>query len=261
MKFIFLLTNEITPKEEKLLLLLESDPLFEKAIKTIRKKLNLPEEGIEIEITKEGKIRLTGLTESHKKAIKELNLNIYYYIQIIENTYRLPYSWWNTLYLIILFNLVIPPMRDKKGYKAVEIKYIGGLDTLVRRLQRNYDYPTDIEPHIEIFVREGLSFEALMRELKKEKATLDRYLSYLHKIPEIKMTNLQIKKEILSLSKELTDKEIGDELEKRHKKISFLTDYDTIRKYRERFIKKIESLSKNKSLLFLDEYLEQDKDS
>lgn len=241
--------------EKKLLLLLEDDPTFEKIIKSARNKVGLPEEGISAEITPDKRIKILETDPDIIKKFNSMNYDLLRSIRSIMNCYQLPPSWLNTMYSIITLNIAVVPMRDSKGYMPIEITYNGGLSRLFRRVSENkYEFQSTLE----ITVREGMSFDSLMKSLHKQKPTIDKYLSYLHKTPKIKSTNIKIKKEILALSKTLNDNEISKYLEDKYgEELSFDPSYNTVSKYRDRYKKEIAKIPKNKySLLFLDELLD-----
>lgn len=239
--------------------LLEENNLFERTIKGIRKKFNYPEEGFTVELTSKNKIKITNFTKETNKKIAQVNQWIDKPVTDIIHAFNLPLCWWNTLYSIILLNIAVPPMRDKKWYKSIEVRYIGGLDVAVTRLQGKVEHPNELEQHIEIDIREGMTFAKLIHGLKKEKATIDRYLSFLDSTPDTKhLKDIDIKKEILHLEKMgKSDLEIADELESKYEnKLPFAPDHNTVNHYKRRFKEMIQKEPSNKyHLYYLDKYL------
>lgn len=258
MKITIILKNEFKKNDLKLLALLEDNLVFEKIIKLIRKMVGLPVDGLEAVINKEKRIKISEKNQEVLKNMNQINPKLFKKIESLISIYNLPYSWKNTLYSIIIFNIALPPMRNKTGFKTVEVQYAGGLQLLSRNLRNKYDNFSDFETRIEITIREGMSFGELIKELKKQKPDVDRYLKYLHKTPKILIKNIKIKKEILELTKTLKDCEIGQLLDTKYgSKLSFEPHYETISKYRNRYLKEVNKIPVNKySLYYLDKILE-----
>lgn len=259
MKIRIINEKKFLKNDLNLILILEENEIFEKTIKGVRKKFGYPEEGYKTEITPKGKIKIINFTEEAKKQINQANQWIHEPIKDIIHAFGLPLCWWNTLYSIITLNLAIPPMRERKWYKPVEVRFIGGLEVLLKRLHGGIEHPNELETHIEIDIREGMTFAKLIKQLKKEKQIIERYLSFLNFPPDThKIKDIKLRKEIMELKKEgKTDNEILDKLlEKYDNNLPFEPDYNIITKYRNRFKKIIQRIPKNKYfLLYLDKYL------
>lgn len=258
MKINIVSEEGFTKDEFKLIALLEDDPIFEKIVKLIRKKAGFPENGIESIVTQEKRIKIKDPNQESLSKMNEINPKLLEDIESLINIYGVPYSWQNTLYSIVTLGVAVVPMRDTKGYKTVEIEYVGGLSAISRNLKQQYNNMPDIKPRIEIVIREGVSFDGLIQQLKKQKPIIDKYLSYLHKVPKVSIKNIDINKEILELTKTLKDKDIAEHLDAKYgQKLPFEPNYDTVGKYRNRYLKAISQIPRNKySLYYLDKILE-----
>lgn len=254
MEINLILKNEFNRKEIKLLNLLEDDSIFENIVKIIRKKIGLPEEGIDSIVLNKNKVKIVEVNKKLLKIINPISPKIVQDINILIDIYQLPYSWLNTLYSLITINVALPPMRYIKGYEPIEIKYNDSTGIFFSNKKYIYGEVPDIRQKLEIIVREGMSYGEFIKELKKQKETINKYLKHLHRIPKINITNIKIKKEILKLAKTLKDSEISDQLNKKYgEKLSFDPNYENISKYKNRYLKAIKNLPKNaRSLDYLD---------
>jgi len=255
--------DKFSSREKKYILLLEEDPLFERLIKLSRKKADIPLEGIKVKITKGKKIKIESFSPEISKEINQASQEIAKATDLILNIYQLPPCWFSTIYSVILFNLAIPPLKDKDGLKPLEISYRGSLAIVVDSMKGYRPLPGETRPHLKIIIREGFSYSGFIRELEKHKEEIKRYLGYLPKLPAVKIVDLKLRKEILGLSKKMSDKEISEYLQEKYgSKLDFDPGYETIGKYRRRLKDKIDSLPKSKYFLSLFlEYIENEKDS
>lgn len=135
MKILIIDKKRFLKNDLNFLLILEENEIFEKTIKGVRRKFGYPEEGYQAELTPEGKIRIKGFTKEAAGNINKTNNWIREPIKDIIGAFELPLSWWNTLYSIIILNIAMPPMRDAEWFKSVEVRYIGGLNTLIKRIR------------------------------------------------------------------------------------------------------------------------------
>lgn len=255
---INIIPNQGFSKDElKLLSLIEDDVEFERIVKIIRKNYGFLEDGIKAVITDDNKIKIPNLDKETEEKMNKINPKLIEDISSLISIYGLPDSWQSTLYSIITLNITIAPIRDVIGYKPVEVEYIGGLRSITKKIEQ-MDDNSKIKPRLEIIVREGMSFSDLIKSLTKQKEEIDRCLSYLPKIPSIKLRDISIKKDILTLSKTLKDKDIAERLDVKYgDNLPFEPDYQTVNKYKIRYQKDINKIRKNKyAFFYLDKILE-----
>lgn len=199
MKIIPVEKQKFNKSDLDFLLILEENELFEEVVKGIRKKVGLPDVGFRTEYI-EGKVKVLNFHSDTNEIIDKASTQLNEPVKDLISAFSLPSSWWNTLFSIIILNVATPPMRDIEWYKPVEIKYISGLSTITAQLKGNFEHTSQLEPHIEISIREGLSFAELIDELNKQKAILEKYLGYLDSTPNTShLKDIELKKEINNL--------------------------------------------------------------
>jgi|GEM_PF-2514950 len=255
--------SQFTRQEKQIIKILELDQDFERLVKEIRKQVNLPLDGLKSELTKTG-FKILGTSNDIKEGNEKMNevLNNNRYIVLLgflENVYNLPHYWLTTLSSIVMFNVAIITAKNKNGWGKIEIEAINtGLSNISLRVESGH-YAD--KANVVIRIREGMSFDRLIKELRLQKKDLVEKLSKLPTPPNPKITHLDIKKELLRLKPSKTDAELGDYIDKKYQDISMSTDYDNIRKARGRIAKSIEQLHGNKFRFKLMSSLITDSDT
>lgn len=101
-----------------------------------------------------------------------------------------------------------------------------------------------------------MSFDKLTKELSSQKPRLNKFLSYLPHLPEKLPENIDLMREILDLTKEVSYNEAGKRLEAKYgNRLTFSTDYNTIQKYKKRMLRYIANLPSNP---YMKSYIEEE---
>ncbi len=242
MKIEYFDPQPLLKQDEDFMLMLEADKDFEEFVAIVRKRANLPPEGVSLTKTDDNHIVFPkGSTEILNQINKD---NLYHGVKWILYAYRLPLTWFTTIYSIVVFSIFMRPHRDY--HKKTEIIYRTKLDLLPRLPDYGREAnPTDSEPHMLIIIKEGMSFRELTQELEKRREAIERYLSYLPHDPKTKVKDIKVRNRMLELNRtgEYSYSDIGkiinDEFGEDY---AFLTDQATINTYITRHKEAIKNL-------------------
>lgn len=246
-----------TKNELDFVSILEENELFEKVILSIRKKVGIPSEGCQIQNIKNGKIGISGMTKETQSLIALKQKEISHHIYNVMKAFRLPENWNNVVKTIILFNAAIPTKWESE-YKPLEIRYTGGLRGTLEKLGSTKKNPFEHSAHIEIDIREGMTFGSLIERLREHEEELKEYLKLLDKTPRYNTVNLPLNKEMAELRKKgYSYKKISNQLLEKEFCLPFAPDENIVAKYTKRFAKTMSKIpSKHATDLYLAEYLE-----
>ena len=233
-----------TKKQEEFIFILEDDPIFNNVVPRIRTKIGLPIEGISLLINKDNKEITFTKPIKWKTDYKLLGE----FVSLLLRLYDLPSSWFYTLSTIIIFNAIISPKRAKDGYKPIEFNYVGGIEKIIRRIEKK-----EKSRYVEIIVKEDISFDDLIKVLIENKKEIEILLSKIRLVPKIGRKNLTEYSVIYRLSQIMNDRKIGEELKKHRNKLNLPWNLDrkTINTYKKRYEKEIKKLPKN--IYYLDQ--------
>ncbi len=251
MKINYFDPKPLPQQDKNFMLMLQADEDFEELVKIVRKKANLPAEGILPTKPDEGH---TVFPKETTTILDQINENhLHYGIKFILNSYNLPLTWFFTIYTIVIFNIFIRPDRDY--HKKTEIIYRSKLDLIPSLPDYGREpHPTDLEPHMVIVIKEGgISFREFQKELENHREAIERYLSYLPHDPKTKFEATEVKNRILELhrqvkpdGKSLTSNEIADIIYEEFRKgidYNFDLDQTTINAYIKRYKERLEELN------------------
>lgn len=235
-------TFDPTHREIDFITTLQDDDVFDNIVPRIRKKIGISTEGLitDIRPDKTISIRQTNKDKIDAKLLLK-------FIVLLLGLYDLPYYWYQTFLTILLFGLVTAPSKKERFDDAIETKYVGGIEKIIRRIDGD-----NRSRYVEIIVKEGMLFDDMIKVLRKRKAEIQILLDQLRIVPKIKLKNLTMFRVIKGLSEIMSDSEVGKEIEKYRKELDapYSLDRKSINIYKKRYEKETEKLPKN--YLYLD---------
>lgn len=228
MDFLISSTGKFSNKEKQYLRSLQIDPFFDNIVPRIRTKIGLPASGVRIKILPNRKLIFLDKYDDDKLNVELLEGFIILFLKL----YDLPTSWFYTLSTIIVFNAAISPEREGEDYKPIEYNYVGShTDRIINRIEGQ-----DLVRYVELIIKEDVTFTSLINTLRKNKKDIQLLLRRLRKVPLVKLLNLNVYKKMRQYA-ELSDKKLGEKLEKLGIKLSFSNDRKIINIYRKRYKK------------------------
>lgn len=241
-----------------LIKVLQGDYIFEAVINSIRKQIGFPIEGCWVDISETGKLKIIGYDKEKQDVVINGNETISRGISDLIKAYNLPINWSGSLMSIIIFNASKPPAEDK-DFRAIEVTYTGGFTGILRSINSDKKSPAENHAHIEIDVRQGMTFNQLIEGLKEQRHHIEKYLESLGSDPEVNKWDIEINNELVKLRREgksylkiakIMDEKYGYEL-------PFSPDRKTVKTYINRHLALLNKLRSEKSIQkYLSKYLD-----